>query len=120
MSYVFSVLEKKRIFDAVSICDGMVFDSVKEEYKAVAIESKNCVPFYQALSDIIGEKLSGRVVFHETIKRTLRSAKLWLDVAIDANGGNGAYSALIRAYTLRQGQLRLNETFNAEFDTRSI
>jgi len=72
MSYVFSVLEKKRIFDAVSMCDGMVFDSVKEDYKAVAIEGKNCVPFYQTLSDIIGEKLSGRVVFNESVKRTLK------------------------------------------------
>jgi Ca2+-binding RTX toxin-like protein len=42
------------------------------------------------------------------------SAKLWLDVAIDANGGSGAYSALIRAYTVRQGQLRLNKTFSEE------
>lgn len=114
MSYVFSVLEKRRIFEAVSICSGMVFGSEEERYKAVGKEGSNCAPFYQALSDIIGEKLSGRIVFNETIKRTLKSAKLWLDVAIDANGGDGAYSALIRAYTLRQGQLRLKKTFNAE------
>ncbi|WP_242485155.1 calcium-binding protein [Pseudomonas sp. TH39(2020)] len=113
MNYVFSVLEKTRIFDVVSICNGMVFDSEKERYKAVAIDGRNCTPFYQELSDIIGEKLSGRVVFDGNVKRALKSARLWLDVAIDANGGNGAYSALIRAYTLRQGQLRLNETFNA-------
>jgi len=77
-------------------------------------EGRNCAPFYQALSDIIGEKLSGRVLFDKEIERTLKSAKLWLDVAIDANGGRGAYSALIRAYTIHQGQLRLNETFSAE------
>jgi len=114
MSYVFSVLEKKRIFEAISVCSGMVFDSEKEEYTAVAIEGKSCAPFYQALSDILGEKLSGRVIFNESVKRTLKSAKLWLDVAIDANGGNGAYFALIRAYTLRQGQLRLKETLSTE------
>ncbi|WP_415770861.1 calcium-binding protein [Pseudomonas sp. LB3P38] len=78
------------------------------------MEGNNCVPFYRTLSDIIGEKLSGRDVFNENVRGTLKSAKLWLDVAIDANGGRGAYSALIRAYTVRQGQLRLNETFSAE------
>lgn len=114
MSYVFSVLEKKRIFEVVSICSGMVFGSEEERYKAVAKEGSSCVPFYQALSDIIGENLSGKIILDDTTKRTLKSAKLWLDVAIDANGGNGAYSALIRAYTLRQGQLRLKETFSSE------
>lgn len=113
MSYVFSILEKRRIFDAVSTCNGMVFDSEEKRYKAVAIEGQNCAPVYQELSDIIGEKLSGKIAFDESVKGTLKSAKLWLDVAIDANGGSGAYSALIRAYTLRQGQLRLNKTFNA-------
>jgi Ca2+-binding RTX toxin-like protein len=97
----------------------MVFDSEKERYKAVAIEGRNCTPFYQELSDIIGERLSGRVVFDGNVKRALKSAKLWLDVAIDANGGRGAYSALIRAYTVRQGQLRLNETFSAELIQKS-
>lgn len=114
MSYVFSVSEQKTIFDAVTICDGMAFDSVKERYEAVALEGRNCTPFYQVLSSIIGEKLSGPFLFDGDVQRALKSAKLWLDVAIDANGGNGAYSALIRAYTLRQGQLRLNEVFSAD------
>jgi hypothetical protein len=114
MNYIFNDSEKRRIFDAVSKCDGMVFEPKRKFYDAVAIEGRNCAPFYQALSDIIGEKLSGRDFFDSHAKGTLKSAKLWLDVAIDANGGNGAYSALIRAYTLRQGQLRLNETFSAD------
>lgn len=114
MSYVFNDSEKRKIFDAVSKCDGMVFEPKRKLYDAVAIEGRNCAPFYQALLDIIGEKLSGRDFFDSHVKGTLKSAKLWLDVAIDANGGNGAYSALIRAYTLRQGQLRLNETFGAD------
>ena len=114
MSYVFNDSEKRKIFDAVSKCDGMVFEPKRKFYDAVAIEGRNCAPFYQALSDIIGEKLSGRDFFDSHVKGTLKSAKLWLDVAIDANGGRGAYSALIRAYTVRQGQLRLNEKFSAE------
>lgn len=44
----------------------------------------------------------------------LKSARLWLAVAIDANGGNGAYSALIRGYTSRQGELRLNTIFSED------
>jgi Ca2+-binding RTX toxin-like protein len=114
MSYVFSVSEQKTIFDAVSICNGIVFDSEKEQYEAVALEGRSCTPFYQELSRIIGEKLSGTILFDGDVQQALKSAKLWLDVAIDANGGSGAYSALIRAYTLRQGQLRLNEIFSAD------
>lgn len=114
MSYVFSAVEKEKIIDAASMCEGMRFESRIELYQAVAIKGLNCAPFYQALSEMIGEKLSGSVVFDENIKKILKSAKLWLDVAIDANGGNGAYSALIRAYTMRQGQLRLNKVFSDE------
>ncbi|MHC8355337.1 calcium-binding protein [Pseudomonas sp. LB3P81] len=114
MSYIFSAVEKEKIIDAASICKGMRFESRIELYRAVAIKGLNCAPFYQALSEMIGEKLSGSVVFDENIKKILKSAKLWLDVAINANGGNGAYSALIRAYTMRQGQLRLNKVFSDE------
>jgi Ca2+-binding RTX toxin-like protein len=114
MSYIFNIVEKEKIFDAVSVCKGMRFDSKIELYQAIAITGMNCAPFYQLLSDVIGEKISRSIVFDEYIKRILISAKLWLDVAIDANGGHGAYSALIRAYTVRQGQLRLNKTFSEE------
>lgn len=114
MSYVFNAEEKEKIIDAVSVCTGMKFDLHDKEYKAVAVVSTSCEPFYQTLSDMIGEKLSGLVVFDESVKKVFKSAKLWLDVAIDANGGNGAYSALIRAYTVRQGQLRLNKMFSEE------
>lgn len=100
MSYVFNDLEKLKINDAASTCTGMVFKSKGKLYEAVAGEG-NCTPFYRALSEIIGEKISGRVFFDENVRKAFKSAKLWLDVAIDANGGRGAYSALIRAYTLR-------------------
>ncbi|CAI9002795.1 calcium-binding protein [Pseudomonas sp. IT-P294] len=114
MSYVFNAVEKEIIIDAVSVCTGMKFDLPDKEYKAVALVGANCEPFYQKLSDMIGEKLSGLVVFDESVKKVFKSAKLWLDVAIDANAGRGAYSALIRAYTVRQGQLRLNKMFSDE------
>lgn len=112
MTYIFNDVEKEKILAAVSLCEGMRFDSKTQLYAAVGIKGLSCAPFYQALSDMIGEKLSGSTVFDEDTKKILKSAKLWLDVAIDANGGNGAYSALIRAYTVRQGQLRLNKTFS--------
>jgi Ca2+-binding RTX toxin-like protein len=114
MSYIFNAVEKEKIIDAVSVCTGMLFDLKDEEYQAVAVAGTNCAPFYQILSDMIGEKLSGSMVFNEAVKKVFKSAKLWLDVAIDANGGHGAYSALIRAYTVRQGQLRLNKIFSDE------
>lgn len=114
MSYVFDDSERKIIFDAVTACDGMTLEPDGGMYEPVDIEGRHCAPFYQVLSDLIGEKLSGSYNFDENVKATLKSAKLWLDVAIDANGGRGAYSALIRAYTVHQGQLRLSETFSAE------
>jgi Ca2+-binding RTX toxin-like protein len=119
MSYIFNAVEKKRIIDAVIMCEGMRFDLKDEEYKAVAVVGKNCAPLYQTLSDMIGGNLSGSLVFDENVKKIFRSAKLWLDVAIDANGGSGAYSALIRAYTMRQGQLRLNKMFSDELMQKS-
>lgn len=112
MSYVFNDLEKSRILSAANSCKGMELDVDAVKYKAVELEGHDCASFYLVLSNILGEKISGGVVFDKDVSKIFRSAKLWLDVAIDANGGRGAYSALIREYTLRQGELRLNKTFS--------
>lgn len=114
MSYVFNESERARILDAVEISSGAKFDLVNKRYSAVGLIKSNCMPFYQVVSDVIREKHSGTELFDDDTKDDLKSAKLWLDVAIDANGAMGAYSALIRAYTLRQGKLRLNEVFSED------
>ena len=119
MSYIFKAVEKEKIINGVNGCEGMWFDAGKQVYQAVAIKGRHCAPFYRALSDVIDERLSEPSFSDDAVRKTLKSAKLWLDVAIDANGGSGAYSALIRAYTIRQGQLRLNKVFSDELIQQS-
>jgi hypothetical protein len=116
MSYVFSDAEKILICEAAVACKGLIFNPADGFYTAVAAKGFNCEPLYQVLSDLISDKLSKPDAPYVTI---LKSAKLWLDVAIDANGGMGAYSALIRAYTLRQGRLRLDEDFSEDLMQKS-
>jgi len=109
MSYIFSGLEKSEILQAANICEGMKFNVEEEKYIAMAVEGRNCAVLYRTLSNILGEKFLDGSAFDDNVMGIFKDAKLWLDVAIDANGGVGAYSALIRAYTLRQGELRLNK-----------
>ncbi|WP_256579903.1 hypothetical protein [Pseudomonas sp. Irchel s3h9] len=112
MTYVFSDIEKTAIFNAANICKGMRLLSKKIEYEALGIAGASCAPLYQKLFDIIGGRVSEVIVVDNEAGTILKSARLWLAVAIDANGGNGAYSALIRGYTSRQGELRLNKIFS--------
>lgn len=112
MTYVFSDIEKTAIFNAANICKGMRLLSKKIEYEALGIAGASCAPLYQTLFDIIGGRVSEVTVVDNEAGKILKSARLWLAVAIDANGGNGAYSALIRGYTSRQGELRLNKIFS--------
>ncbi|SCZ23212.1 MULTISPECIES: hypothetical protein [Pseudomonas] len=112
MTYIFSDLEKTAILQAANVCDGMEFNVERQEYRAVAVEGRSCAVLYRVLSNILGEKFLDCSAFDENVMGIFKNAKLWLDVAIDANGGVGAYSTLIRAYTLRQGELRLNKKFS--------
>ncbi|WP_460410264.1 MULTISPECIES: hypothetical protein [unclassified Pseudomonas] len=115
MSYVFNDLEKSEILNAANICKGLMFDSEDIEYLALKLTGASCAPLYQKLFDIIGGRVSEVIVVDNEAGEILKSARLWLAVAIDANGGNGgngAYSALIRGYTSRQGELRLNKIFS--------
>ncbi len=75
--------------------------------------SGNWVPFYQELSQIIAHRLQYSHGYGLTQQdlQDLRNAKLWLDVAIGANGSTGMHSTFIRTYTNRQGELRLGESF---------
>lgn len=68
--------------------------------------SGNWVALYQKFSEIIGGHIaSGDVVGADL--QDMKNFKLWLDVAIGANGGSGMHSAFIRTYTNMQGELRL-------------
>ncbi|WP_107647034.1 hypothetical protein [Pseudomonas baetica] len=111
MSYVFDDLERAMVLKVANASGGMRFDQDIREYIALAEEGRNCASFYQLLSKVIGGKISENILFEKDVIDVLKSARLWLDVAIDANGGQGAYSALIRAYTMRQGELRLSMRF---------
>lgn len=110
MSYVFSFSEREGILKAADLCTG--FKLVASSYKAISRSGTSCAPFYGVLSDILKERINGRHRFDDRVMGDFKSARLWLDVAFDANGGVGVYSALIRAYTLRQGELRLKKTLN--------
>lgn len=110
MSYVFTTSERAQIQAAIDASTGLVFDVTSGIYKAVSIVGSNAVPFYQTLSDIISEHISSGAI-SGTELTGLENAKLWLDVAIGANGGIGIHSAFIRAYTNRQGELRLGRSF---------
>jgi len=114
MSYVFNDMEKSEIYNAANSCKGMTLNSEGVEYIALELAGASCAPLYQKLFDIIGEKVSEVFAVDKEAGEVLKSARLWLAVAIDANGGNGAYSALIRGYTSRQGELRLNTIFSED------
>ncbi|WLH37013.1 calcium-binding protein [Pseudomonas sp. FP2196] len=114
MSYVFNDLEKSEILNAANVCKGLTFDSEDIEYLALKLAGASCAPLYQKLFDIIGRRVSEVTAVDKEAGKILKSARLWLAVAIDANGGAGAYSALIRGYTSRQGELRLNKIFSEE------
>ncbi|WP_426155887.1 hypothetical protein [Pseudomonas sp. TSRC2-2] len=114
MSHIFSDLEKSAILSAANSCKGMTFDIEDLKYIALKLAGASCAPLYQKLFDIIREKVSDVAAADKEAGEVLKSARLWLAVAIDANGGNGAYSALIRGYTSRQGELRLNTIFSED------
>jgi Bacterial regulatory proteins, luxR family len=70
----------------------------------------NWVPFYTALSNIPGRHIGDESVSGADLQ-DMKNAKLWLDVAIGANGGTDMHSAFICTYTNRQGELRLDRVF---------
>lgn len=73
----------------------------------------NWVPLYRELSAIMGERIAeGRVQGSDL--QDMKDFKLWLDVAIGANGNTGMHSAFIRTFTNEQGRLRIGREFTAE------
>lgn len=114
MSYVFSESEKNRILEAVSVSSGLLFQAEGSlPYTAVQGNPEaNCADVYQVIYDVISEKLSDTSGYDDNTISDLKSARLWFSVAIEANGGTGPYSTLIRDYTLTQGELRLGREFS--------
>jgi Ca2+-binding RTX toxin-like protein len=101
--YTFSTQEKSEIEAARLLCpagDGPEDVSF----------SGNWVPFYTALSNILSRHLVAADI-SGTDSTNFKAAKLWLDVAIGANGSAGMHSAFIRTYTDRQGELRTGSAF---------
>jgi hypothetical protein len=70
------------------------------------------VPFYTALSNILDSHIQAGDITDTIDLSNIKNAKLWLDVAIGANGGTGMHSTFIRTYTDHQGQLRLGRPFS--------
>ncbi|WP_295551257.1 calcium-binding protein [uncultured Pseudacidovorax sp.] len=107
MSYTFNNAEQQEIIGALAQCTGLVWDSRTQTYAAVSAVGTNAVPLYQKLSDLIGRRLTDPQIIDSSTIAELKSAKLWLDVAIGANGGFGMHSAFIRTYTAEEYFLRI-------------
>jgi Ca2+-binding RTX toxin-like protein len=102
MPYQFTSAEQAKIQAARLLCP------VGE---STPTSTGNWVPFYTTLSTILGQRISGGTVIGSDLQ-DMRNAKLWLDVAIGANGGTGMHSAFIRTYTNLQGELRRGSAFS--------
>jgi hypothetical protein len=104
MSYHLSANEVKELAAARLLCPA---DNLN------ATDDGNWVPFYTKFSQILSAHLTDSSLTALDLQ-DIKNAKLWLDVAIGANGGTGMHSVFIRTYTNREGQLRLNREFTAK------
>jgi hypothetical protein len=102
MSYQFSAAEISQLQAARLLCP---------PGDAQATSTGNWVPFYTALTNMLEQRIAGGTVGGADLQ-DMRNAKLWLDVAIGANGGTGMHSAFIRTYTNLQGELRRGSAFS--------
>ncbi len=109
MSYRYSQAEQERLEYAVSQCTTQT--NTDDGYKPSA--TGNWVPLYIELSNIMDEHIDAGDVSGDALQN-IKNFKLWLDVAIGANGGTGMHSAFIRTFTDIQGELRTGSKFSAE------
>lgn len=98
MSCTFSAAERQQTKGALAQCTGSVLNGAN--YRSVEETDTKAVPFCTTQSNMLALKL-------DTL-RASDSATLWLDVAIEAYGGMGMHSAVIRACTADQFSLRLD------------
>lgn len=113
MSHTFTAQERAQIRAAIGASSGLAWDTETNRYVEVARAGTDAVPLYQTLSNLIAQKLTSPGALDSSTLRDLKSAKLWLDVAIGANGCSGMHSAFIRVFTNEQGRLRLGRGFIA-------
>ncbi len=97
MAYQFTLAEQAQIIAARGQCPA--------GDPLIATATGNWVPLYTALSQIMGQRVSDGSVVGPDLQ-DLRDFKLWLDVAIGANGNRGIHSAFIRTYTNFEAVLR--------------
>jgi RTX calcium-binding nonapeptide repeat (4 copies) len=102
--YVFTAAEKQEIEAA------RLLSPAGDDPREV-VAAGNWVPLYSKLSEIISRHISAGDITDPKDLGDFKSAKLWLDVAIGANGGTGMHSAFIRTYTDREGELRRGTPF---------
>ena len=112
MGYAFTADEQVQIRNSLALCTGLSWDA--DRYIEIGMSGANCVPFYQCLSDIISIKIDSPANIDLDTLVQLKSAKLWLDVAVGANGGVGMHSEFIRTFTNIQGELRLGRPFSLD------
>lgn len=107
MAYQFTQDEIAQISAARDLCP---LNSVNPDNPTT---TGNWVPFYTTLFNILGQRIDSNTVTGNDLQ-DLINAKLWLGVAIHANGGDGMHSAFIRAFTNREGLLRRGSEFTTE------
>lgn len=105
MSYTFTASEQQQIQNALAQCTGLTWNG--DEYVEVRLATTNALPFYTTLSNLLAQKLATPEAYDAATLADLNNAKLWMDVAIGANGGTGMHSAFIRTYTAEQFELRV-------------
>ena len=105
MAYTFTLQERASIEAARLQCP------LGDDPRSVTATG-NWVPFYTALSNTLDSHIQAGDITDTDDLSNFKNAKLWLDVAIGANGGTGMHSTFIRTYTDHQGQLRLGRPFS--------
>lgn len=68
MSYIFDASERARLLEAIEKSSGAEFEFKSGYYKAVKLVGSDCAPFYQVLSDVIGERYSSGDLFEGNTK----------------------------------------------------
>ncbi|MFA0939536.1 hypothetical protein ACDH53_19210 [Pseudomonas tremae] len=109
MAYKFTSDEQSLIKNSLSQSSGLVFNDLTSQYD-LNESGGNAVPVYSTLYRILTDLEDNQQVDKVDLEN-IKSATLWLSVAIEANGGKGFYSDIIRYYTVKQGELRLGRTF---------
>jgi hypothetical protein len=94
MSYNFNDAEKSRILQSVAESTGLSL--VNGVYTDVEGADKNSVPAYQAIYDVINERLDSPEGLDAATISQLKSAKAWLSAAIELKLGENWPDGVLR------------------------